>query len=323
MRIRSLVCLLSGLLFTTQLPLTHALQSPQSPDDSASFVGRWDISLHAPEHNYGSWLEISSSSGTLSGRMVGKWGHAHPVLDVEVRDGELTFTEPGREEGFSQDVVFHGRFVDGKLTGDASGPKGLQWTWSGRRAPSLARSSPPHWGQPISLFNGKDTQGWTFTDPQNAGNWTVKDAVLTTSRSGSEIVTERKFNDFKLHVEFNCTAKCNSGVYLRGRYEVQVADPGTISDANRRMGAIYGYIAPSPAISFHPGEWETYDITLVGRTVTVKYNGQTVIDKQEIPGVTGGALDSDEGEPGPIYLQGSENAAPTSFRNLIIVPATD
>jgi hypothetical protein len=89
------------------------------------------------------------------------------------------------------------------------------------------------------------------------------------------------------------------------------------------MGAIYGYIAPSPAISFHPGEWETYDITLVGRTVTVKYNGQTVIDKQEIPGVTGGALDSDEGEPGPIYLQGSENAAPTSFRNLIIVPATD
>ena len=320
---RSLVCLLSGLLFAVQLPLAHALEPSESEADSTPFLGRWDIALHSPEHVYGSWLEISNVSGALSGRMVGKWGNAHPVLHVEVRNGELTFTEPGPEEGFSRDVAFHGRLVDGKLTGEASGPEGLSWTWTGQRAPALSRSAPPHWGHPISLFNGKNTQGWRFTDPQNAGNWTVSNGILTTSRSGSEIVTERKFKDFKLHVEFNCSAKCNSGVYLRGRYEVQIADPGTIGDANRRMGSIYGYIAPSPAISFKPGEWDTYDITLVGRTVTVKYNGHTVIDRQKIPGVTGGALDSDEGQPGPIYLQGSENAAPTSYRNLVIIPAAD
>ncbi len=87
-----------------------------------------------------------------------------------------------------------------------------------------------------------------------------------------------------------------------------------------RTGGIYGFLAPSPEQPRKPGEWQTYDITLVGRVVTVVQNGHTSIDQQEIPGITGGALDSDEGRPGPIYLQGSE-AGHVAFRNIVITPA--
>jgi len=110
---------------------------------------------------------------------------------------------------------------------------------------------------------------------------------------------------------------------LRGRYEVQITDVTENVPPNRRGGAVYGFIAPTPEIPITPGKWHTYDITLIGRTVTVVQDGQMVIDKQEIPGPTGGALDSHESLPGPIYLQGSEKAGNTSFRNITITPAID
>ncbi len=87
-----------------------------------------------------------------------------------------------------------------------------------------------------------------------------------------------------------------------------------------RTGGVYGFLAPKPEPPRQPGVWQTYDITLVGRTVTVVLNGQTIIDRQEIPGITGGALDSHEGLPGPIYLQGSEDGHVT-YRNITITPA--
>ena len=87
-----------------------------------------------------------------------------------------------------------------------------------------------------------------------------------------------------------------------------------------RTGGVYGFLAPSPEQPRRPGEWQSYDITLVGRVVTVVQNGQTIIDKQEIPGITGGALDSHEALPAPIYLQGSE-AGHVAFRNITITPA--
>jgi hypothetical protein len=85
------------------------------------------------------------------------------------------------------------------------------------------------------------------------------------------------------------------------------------------MGAIYGFLAPNENASKGAGEWQTYDITLVGRRVTVVLNGKTIICDQTIPGITGGALDSDEGAPGPIYLQGDHG--PVLYRNLHITPA--
>jgi hypothetical protein len=82
------------------------------------------------------------------------------------------------------------------------------------------------------------------------------------------------------------------------------------------LGAIYGFLAPSELVTLGPGAWNSFDITLIGRRVTIAVNGKTVITDQEIPGITGGALDSDEGAPGPLLLQGDHTAA--DFRNLLI-----
>jgi hypothetical protein len=148
----------------------------------------------------------------------------------------------------------------------------------------------------------------------------VQDGHLVTPGRGPELINDRKFEDFKLHVEFNAGEKSNSGVYLRGRYEVQIETNSEQEPPSHHTGGIYGFIAPSPELPRKPGEWQTFDITLVGRTVTVVQNGQTVIDHKEIPGITGGALDSNEGLPGPIYLQGSEEGH-VMFRNIVITPA--
>jgi hypothetical protein len=314
------------------LPLySHAAQNhPQEKPGVTShaqpkaFLGRWDVTLHTPEKNYGSWLELTESDGCLHGRMVGRWGHAHPVLDAKIANAILTFRSPKKEEGTAKDLMYWGYLTGNQLSGTVTGPKGIHWTWSGQRAPSLSRTIVRRWGKPIRLFNGENTEGWWFDKPELAKVWSVQNGVLVSTANGSDIITKRKFKGFKLHLEFKCATNCNSGVYLRGRYEVQITDyAGDRVPPNRKGGAVYGYIAPSPAIQITPGVWESYDITLIGRTVTVAYNGRTIIDKQEIPGPTGGALDSHEGLPGPIYLQGSEKAGATAFRNIVLTPAVE
>ncbi|HEY9231195.1 MAG TPA: DUF1080 domain-containing protein, partial [Blastocatellia bacterium] len=134
-----------------------------------------------------------------------------------------------------------------------------------------------------------------------------------------DIITEQKFTDFKLHLEFNIVAESNSGVYLRGRHEVQIEDSFGKATDSLRMGGVYGFLCPAVNASGRPGEWQTYDITLIGRRVTVILNGKTIIDNAEIPGITGGALDSDEGAPGPLMLQGDHGKV--MFRNIVLTPA--
>lgn len=287
------------------------------------FLGRWDLTLFAPDREYPSWLELTENEGQLQGRMVGRWGNAHPILNVKVQKSILTFSSPKSEEDTPKDMSFQAKLAGGVLSGTLTGPDGTIWRWTGRRAPSLKRTSVPQWGKPIPLFDGKDTKGWWFDNPDAAKIWTVKDGILISTAHGSNIITTRKFRDFKLHVEFNCKPDCNTGVYLRGRYEVQIADNAGQDPPNRRTGSVYGFLAPSPEIPLKPGTWHTFDITLIGRTVTVVEDGQTVIDKKEIPGITGDALDSHEGLPGPIYLQGAEPHGGTSFRNLVITPAEE
>jgi hypothetical protein len=170
------------------------------------------------------------------------------------------------------------------------------------------------------LFDGRDLAGWTFADPTQASIWSVEDGTLVKHGRGSELVTTSRFRDFRLHVEFNCGPIANSGVYLRGRYEVQIETNVVQGAPDRRMGAVYGFIAPEPAVPRTPNVWQSYDITLVGRTVTVVNDGRTVIDRREIPGLTGGAIDSNEASPGPIYLQGTEDGR-VAFRNIVITPA--
>jgi hypothetical protein len=282
-----------------------------------SFLGRWDLTLKTPSREYPSWLEITQESGQLKALLVSRWGHARPLPKIELSHGQLTFVSPKDEEDRKDDMVFVGTLSGQKLSGTTSGQDGTPWRWTGERAPDLKIRVEPTWEKPTSLFNGKDLSGWRPSDPNATATWKVENGTLVSPGHGPDLITDAKFEDFKLHVEFNCAPKSNSGVYLRGRYEVQIEDDPVPEGPSMRTGSVYGFLAASPEQPRRPGEWQTYDITLVGRVVTVVQNGQTIIDKQEIPGITGGALDSHEGLPGPIYLQGSEDGH-VAFRNITI-----
>jgi hypothetical protein len=299
------------------------LQLNSSSPDAAvisPFLGRWDLTLKAPDREYPSWLEIRLHDGKLAAQMVGRWGNARPLPKVEISDGEVTFVSPKGEEELPADMVFVGKLNGNTLAGSVTGPKDIPWTWSASRAPLLQRKGTPTWGKPVSLFNGKDLTGWKMSDPNATTVWKVEHGTLISPGRGPEIINEQKFQDFKLHLEFNCAPNSNSGVYLRGRYEVQIEDDSIQEPPSHHTGGVYGFLSPSPELPRTPGEWQSFDITLIGRTITVVQNGKTIIDHQEISGITGGALDSHEELPGPIYLQGGENGH-VAFRNIVITPA--
>ena len=287
--------------------------------DAKAFLGRWDLTLKAPDGEHPSWIEIKDEGGQLKAQFTGRWGNARPLPKVDVSDGKITFVSPKEEEGGKSDVVFEGQMSGEQITGTLNGPDGNTWQWVGMKAPALNKTGMPKWGKPVKLFNGKDLTGWM---PSKAGTpeWTVKDGTLVTPGNGPELVSDQKFQDFKLHIEFNCGKDSNSGVYLRGRYEVQVETESQGEPPSHHTGGVYGFLAPTPEQPRTPDVWQTYDITLIGRRVTVVLNGKTVIDHKEIPGITGGALDSHEGEPGPIYLQGSEKGH-VAIRNIVVTPA--
>jgi Domain of Unknown Function (DUF1080) len=226
----------------------QAVDAQANPTGSASrsfatYTGRWDLTIEVPTGARPSWIELSENEGRLEGLMVGLAGHAIPTGEVQIKDGGIEFSPP-EDEGFPDGTLFRGRLADGELVGTATTLNGASWRWTGRRAPALAPKSTPRWGAPIRLFDGKDLAGWTFLDPNRTSNWRVEDGTLVKHGRASEIVTTSKFRDFKLHVEFNCGPMANSGVYLRGRYELQIETDSAGEPPNRRMGAVYGFIAP-------------------------------------------------------------------------------
>jgi hypothetical protein len=305
------------------LTLAFSFQLVAQENSSAAaqpFLGRWDLTLKTPHREAPSWLQITDEGGQVRARLTSRWGHARMLPKVEISGDHITFVSPKEEEDRKDDMVFEGRLTDSKLEGTTTGQDGTPWTWIGERAPDLKRKGDPKWGKPEQLFNGKDLTGWHPSDPSATATWKVDNGTLISPGHGAELITNSKFEDFKLHIEFNCGKGSNSGAYLRGRYEVQIEDDPEPEGPTMRTGGVYGFLAPTPEQPRRPGEWQTYDITLVGRVVTVVQNGQTIIDRREIPGITGGALDSHEGQPGPIYLQGTE-AGHVTYRNIAITPA--
>ena len=201
----------------------------------------------------------------------------------------------------------------------------------------------------IVLFDGKDLSGWTTRDGKPA-LWKVEDGFVEIVSGKGDIMTKEKFGpDFKLHVEFwlpkmppdvKGQARANSGVYLQGRYEIQVLD-SYMNDtyANGSVGALYGIIAPDKAAQEKaikpPEQWNTYDITFhaprvdeAGKVtekgrVTVVLNGVTIIDNGAFDKNTGGELDKKLGTPGPILLQDHHNKGGgpnVRYRNIWIQP---
>jgi 3-keto-disaccharide hydrolase len=287
-----------------------------SPDTS-SVEGRWDITIYDAGKTMPSWLEVVHSGlHTLVGQFVGNGGSARPISKVNFENGKVSFSIPPQWET-GNDLSFEATLQGDSLAGTVTFPNGKRYTCIGARAPSLKRSSAPKWGKPIKLLNGKDLTGWHPSGEKN--QWVVENGVLKSAAPGSNLITNASFTDFKLHVEFRYSKRGNSGVYLRGRYEVQILEENSISPPKGRLGAVYGFIAPSEAVEKNVGDWQSYDITLTGRMVTIVANGTTIICNQEIPGITGGALDSNEGEPGPIMLQGDHEAI--EYRNIVLIPA--
>jgi len=292
--------------------LSLSLQAQNSSD----LHGRWDLSITKDGTQLPSWLEIRKSGhATLVGRFVYAFGSARPVAHIEANNGKFSFNIPAQWEAEKGTMEFTGMLTGDKLNGTMKYIDGKTYNWTGTRAPKLERKDTPIWGAPKQLFNEKDLTGW-YASGDN--QWTVENEILTSKASGSNLITNEKFTDFKLHIEFRYPKDGNSGVYLRGRYEVQIADNKGKYPSDIYLGGVYGFLEPNEMVAKAAGEWQAYDITLVGRRVTVVANGKTIIHDQIIPGITGGALDSQEGMPGPIMLQGDH--APIEFRNIVITP---
>jgi hypothetical protein len=291
--------------------------SAQQVSDTAALFGRWDLTVNMDGRQVPSWFEVvKSGTRMLVGRFVGGGGSARPVSRYYFVNGKLNFSIPPQWEREDHDLSVEGRFQGDSLVGTMTVPNGKQYNWAGHRAPLLQRMAEPVWGDAVAIFDGKTLTGW---HTPGANQWLAGDGVLRSPRSGSNIITDGKYTDFKLHIEFRYPQGSNSGVYLRGRYEVQIEDVEGLEPPNDVISAVYGFLPPTEKASKGPGEWQTYDITLVGRLVTIVFNGKTVICQGEIPGITGGALDSREGEAGPIYLQGDHG--PIEYRNIVITPA--
>ena len=203
-------------------------------------------------------------------------------------------------------------------------------TFAGRRSPPMPAApdlSKVKFGEAVSLFNGKDLTGWTLTDPNAINGWMAKDGLLVNTAKQEEgkphknfgnLRTTAEFGDFNLKLEAKVQKGGNSGIYLRGIYEIQVADSYGLAPESHGIGSVYSRITPSANPAKPPGEWQSFDITLVQRHVTVVLNGVKIIDNQAVEGCTGGALWADVMRPGPIYLQGDHTAV--EYRNISLRP---
>ncbi len=295
------------------------LQAPAAPTADA-YVGRWNVRITDTSDTFESGgFQITSKDGALSAGLVWRWGSYLPAKSVELKDGVLHIVReerPGRLDRF--EARLEGEALKGKVTY----PDGQIHHFEGRKAPLLLDRKAPVWGEPVRLFDGKTLHGWKLRDPKKKNGWAVVNGELAVvePKDNADFVTEQKFQDMKLHVEWNVEPKSNSGVYLRGRYEIQILDNPDAKMAldSHGCGALYSRVAPKLDATKPAGEWNSYDITFVGRQLTVVLNGQEIVNTV-VEGITGGALSPFEDEPGPLMLQGDHGKV--RFRNVVVTPA--
>jgi hypothetical protein len=296
-----------------------AVLLPSAAMQNQGFLGRWNLTGTGEDVNRVYWLEVTEQGGKLAGLFLNRGGSPIPLASVAVQGKELiwqlpvgTNKQPGAE--------FRATLDAGKLVGT---------TKSADRTISFVGVRPPAWasananakhayGKPVDLFDGKSFEAFDTQPSTYPITWTVEDGILTNAPPTRNLVSKQKFKDFRLQAEYKLTDKSNSGIYLRGRYELQVLDDfGKPAEKHGHM-SIYGWTAPLVNASKPAGEWQTVDIVLVGNRVTVTLNGQKVHDNTEIQAITGGALDADELAPGPILIQGDHTKV--WFRKLTVTP---
>lgn len=293
--------------------------------DDQQFNGRWDISVNGLSSPRGWWLEVTGA-GTPNpkGKFIGApIGSVEEIPKLSISDGELRF---GIESRYRPNRPEHGvywaRLEDGKLKGtfEIEGDPSTYLEWTGVRAPVLPEKDDASWkrGEPVVLFDGHNLAGWQTVGSVRSLGWTVKDGVLTNGLGNTNLVSEKKFWNFALDLEYQIGPHTNSGVGLRGRYEIQIADDADRPPSNQTSGAILGRIAPTMNAARLAGDWQTISARLVGRQVTLYLNGIRVIDRQSIDGPTVIALDTNEADPGPILLQGDRGSV--AFRKIVVYP---
>lgn len=323
--------------------LTFSLAGVAAAQEAAKpFLGRWALTI--PGGGAG-WLSITNEHGYLDGEILWGGGSVVPVESVYVNGDTLVVTrhDDVQRKDASGNVIETQIFTetiwaqaDGdhlSLTREKPHRDGVgvdRDAFTGRRIPDLPPApdrSSAKYGEAIELFNGQDLSGWELTDPNQVNGWRAENGLLINDPKQTEgkphisygnLRTQEEFEDFNLTLEVNVPEKGNSGIYLRGIYEVQVEDSYGKPLDSHNMGAIYSRIAPAASAAKPAGEWQNYDITLLDRHVTVTLNGKTIIDNQPLLGCTGGALTSNEFEPGPIYLQGDHTGV--SYRNIVLRP---
>jgi len=311
----------AALLMLAVIAPAWRVSASASPEGDDAFLGRWDITATGTKSGLprNCWLELRRDDGVLKGRFNPGGGAVFDLPKVTVENGALTFQYPQGESPDQTQQVWKATVKSGRLQGTAL-VDGQTLSWSGVRGPVWpATPTVRKPGKPIDLFNGKDVSGWLCQDPHHPMGWFVKDGILMNEgKDACNIYTRQKFNDFKLDVEFNVDPQSNSGVYLRGRYEIQILDGYDRPMDVHSQGALYGFIVPSAKADKPAGEWQTYEITLIANHVTVILNGTKIINNAEVPGITGGALDAKEKEPGPIMLQGDHGKV--QFRKVRLTP---
>jgi hypothetical protein len=284
------------------------LVAPAMAADS-DFNGRWDITptLERPR---GWWLELKGAgTSNAEGTFISAYGgDLNRINRISVQNGQLTFEidQPNQQH---TKYVYHAHLMGGKLMGtmEREGQKPVEWT--GVRAPAIDEADDGSWrpGKPIELFDGKDLDGWHPLMTNQPMKWSVEDGVLRNAPPTTDIISNRKFWNFTAHIEFRIHEHSNSGIGLRGRYEIQILDDYGKPPNSHGAGALYSRVVPAVNASKPVGEWQTYDIRLVGRTVTVTFNGKRVLDHVHVDGLTAIADNAEEGEPGPFIVQGDHS----------------
>jgi hypothetical protein len=305
--------------------LATAVATSVSAQDTKPFLGRWDLtSTLANGTSFPQWIELTDNGGKIEGKVQPRGGAWHPTGDAHLDGNKLVVVV--QPAGRGPEVTWELTSAGDKLTGvEKRGAEADGLTVAGVKAPKLDRPMPKSWTKPRALFNGKDLTGWEPIEHVDNNRWIAKDGMLVNDnpevpggrpKPAANLKTTEKFQDYKLHIEVNCPEGGNSGIYQRGRYELQVGTEGGKLPTHE-MGAIYSWYPPPAGSELGLGKWTTYDVTLVGRHITVYRDGKLYHDNVELPGPTGGALDSNEAEPGPFYLQGDHHGV-IQYRNITI-----
>jgi hypothetical protein len=323
--------------------------NPPPKTDINDFAGQWTIDIKGGSVG---WLEVSQKDNYVDANLLWEGGSVLPVPYIFMAGNTLYVGHEtinvDRNRKYDGDESLSMMYPDwleirkdgDKITGYELRPNtnGIgvdSVSFIGTKlppvppAPDLAKVK---YGKPIVLFNGKDLTGWKLINENGKSPFHVKDGVLVKDPvqvkgqprvNYSDIRTDQVFKDFNLKIDVKIPKAHNSGIYLRGIYEVQVeqghADSGGKNLDSHNLGGIYSRISPTVNAEKPANTWQTFNITLCDRHVTIILNGTKIIDNQPLDGPTGGAISPDVFAPGPLMLQGGEEGD-VEFRNIVLTP---